>query len=214
MAVINGTNGADKITGTSGNDKIYSYGGNDTIDAGDGNDLIVGGYGNDILRGGAGNDTIYDGAGDDRIFGGSGNDVIYAGKGKDYVDVGAGADTYYALGGTDIVVAGDDKMVDRFVFTQNSGSVPSDYGRVFGFEQGYDKFDLSAFDVRSIRYAGGELPEFNFTGADNQMIVWNSEGSNKAFIAIDTNGDKIADFELFLSVTQKTANLSADDFIL
>ena len=68
MAILNGTNKADKLTGTAQTDCIFGGNGND-IDqrrrrrrlyrsASNGSDLISGGAGNDVIDGGNGQDTL------------------------------------------------------------------------------------------------------------------------------------------------------------
>lgn len=49
MAIINGTNRADRLFGGNADDLIFGFGGNDEIRGGDGNDVLHGGAGNDFI---------------------------------------------------------------------------------------------------------------------------------------------------------------------
>ena len=83
--VLNGGNGADRI---SGND------GDDIINGGGGNDIVLGGKGMDYIRGGNGSDTLYGGLGDDFLLGGSGADFLSGDAGSDSLTGGQGADVF------------------------------------------------------------------------------------------------------------------------
>lgn len=94
MAVIYGTQSADKKTGTSGQDIIHGWatGDNHTSPSG-----------NDTLDGAAGDDTLYGGTGNDSLIGGTGNDLLVGNAGSDIFNGGAGNDTYILQDTTDKV---------------------------------------------------------------------------------------------------------------
>ena len=114
--VVNGLEGADRVTLTSVNRKFV---GSLTLDGGDGKDTIIvastiksgvqllGGDGDDILVGGSGNDTADGGAGRDDLRGNIGNDLLRGGDGNDTLNGGAGDDT---IGGG----AGNDRINGSF----------------------------------------------------------------------------------------------------
>jgi Ca2+-binding RTX toxin-like protein len=68
MAIINGTNGNDRLIGTVLPDAINGLAGNDTILGLAGDDVLSGGFGNNVLDGGLGNDTA--------SYAGFGNNVV------------------------------------------------------------------------------------------------------------------------------------------
>lgn len=86
MAIINGTNGSERLTGTPVNDIINGLAGNDTLLGLAGDDVLSGGFGNNILDGGLGNDTA--------SYAGSGNNVN--------ASLATGSATFF--GGTDTFI--------------------------------------------------------------------------------------------------------------
>ncbi|HYI39569.1 MAG TPA: Ig-like domain-containing protein [Allosphingosinicella sp.] len=68
MAILNGTNKADKLKGTAQSDLIFGGNGDDTIDGGAGSDFLFGGNGADLITGGAGNDVTEGGNGQDTLL--------------------------------------------------------------------------------------------------------------------------------------------------
>lgn len=78
-AVIQGTEGPDRLNGTPRADRLYGRGGNDLLDGRSANDLIDGGPGRDRLSGSAGNDRLAS-SGDGRA------DTVRCGIGRDIVN--------------------------------------------------------------------------------------------------------------------------------
>lgn len=78
-AVIEGTDGPDRLNGTPRADRLYGRGGNDLLDGRSANDLIDGGAGRDRLSGSAGNDRLAS-SGDGRA------DSVRCGIGRDIVN--------------------------------------------------------------------------------------------------------------------------------
>ena len=64
-ALIEGTDGRDRLTGTRNDDEIFGDAGNDKLIGRKGDDLLVGGEGHDRLNGGRGDDMLFGGDGDD-----------------------------------------------------------------------------------------------------------------------------------------------------
>jgi serralysin len=121
-----GGNGHDIITGNSARNILDGRGGNDRIMAGDGHDALTGGVGND------------------RLICASGNDLARGGVGDDRIDGGLGADFLFGDGGIDSLYLGIDSNRDRVVARQGD--------RIYQFDSGEDKIDLSGLDVDWIWY--------------------------------------------------------------
>ena len=62
-AVLNASEGTDRIDGNNGNNFLFGFGGNDEISGMGGNDVLDGGAGNDVLDGGSGDDEYRFGRG-------------------------------------------------------------------------------------------------------------------------------------------------------
>jgi len=142
---------------------------------------IVGNKGNNVLTGLAGNDDLR---------GGKGNDTLVGGLGKDTMTGGVGGDKFdFNLITESVRGANRDVIVD---FTRAQG----------------DKIDLSTLDADTDGTAGNQAFQFigatAFTGIDGQLRC------SSGIIQGDTNGDKVADFEIQV----KLATLFATDFIL
>lgn len=158
--------------------------------------------GNDVantLSGLAGNDTLLGRGGNDILLGGAGNDVLDGGEGNDRLQGDAGADTLTGGAGA-----------DTFVFLAATDSPRSNTGRdtIADFVSGLDKIDLRAIDA-STRTSGDQafshIGSAAFSGRAGQLHFVNGvlEG--------DTNGDRVADFQIVVLVT---ATLALGDFIL
>lgn len=92
--LIQGEQGADRITGGPGDDALVGGDGNDRISGGLGDDAAIGGPGDDFLAGGQGDDLIDGGTGRDRMSAGDGWDEMRANDfGPDVVDCAGGEDT-------------------------------------------------------------------------------------------------------------------------
>ena len=111
--LIQGNEGANRLTAGLGDDILYGFGGNDILSAGDGVDTLYGGAGDDRLIGGEGFDVMYGGAGNDifdavstrqygdknRMYGDVGNDTYYVDRSGDLVfeTPGQGFDTVHTI---------------------------------------------------------------------------------------------------------------------
>ncbi|MDF1634407.1 calcium-binding protein [Mycoplana sp. MJR14] len=185
----------------SGQLKLNS--GGNYMSAADGTKLnVAGGTGDDHVKGGSGNDKILGSSGNDVIEGGSGKDVLEGGSGNDRITGGAGADILTGGSGT-----------DRFVFKSAKDSTSSARDTINDFWRSQkDKVDLSAIDARADK-SGNQSFKFigdkAFSGTDGQLRA--SKSGDGTVIAGDINGDKKADFSIFVdqAVTFKDA-----DFIL
>ncbi len=179
---LNGNAGNDTVNGEAGDDTLNGNDGNDTMDGGDGNDTVDGGAGIDIVKGGAGNDHVYGGLGNDNVQGGLGDDFVYGGAGTDTLAGGAGADTFvFADGDLTNSAATTDTIVD------------------FKTAQG-DILDLSAIDANTgLGGNQGFSVVGSFSHTAGELTLSYNGGTNVTTVAMDTNGDGVADYLLQLS---------------
>jgi Ca2+-binding RTX toxin-like protein len=148
----------------------------DTLMGGSGNDRLDGWAGNDTLSGGMGRDLLYGGSGGDILNGGIGDDVLNGGNGWDTLRGGLGNDTLTGEGGH-----------DTFKFA----SLAELTGDIITDLAAGDKIDLSAIPGLSFVGVGHD-----FTGMTNQVKIYDY------FLAIDTDGDKSANYLLNLNNNQ------------
>ena len=174
---INGSVSDDVINLGGGHDQINASLGDDLVRGGGGHDLIDGYNGNDVLKGGAGDDYLIGNGGDDRLFGQGGDDVFQGdSQGSNIWRGGKGA---------------DDFQVSSLNWDQSAPTRVRD----FNLRQG-DQVDLSDFniltfyEVDEIRYIGKR----NFSGEDRVLEIQ----MRKGMVAMDYNGDKVADYGLKL----------------
>jgi Ca2+-binding RTX toxin-like protein len=206
-----GADGFDTLSGGWGNDNLRGDQGNDSL-AGDAlNDWLDGGIGNDILDGGTEHDVLLGGAGMDTLRGGTGNDLLTGGTEGDRLEGGAGRDTLVGGQGVDLLYGGANQ--DIFRFTAASDSTTANRDAVFDFEVSKlmygldgsvtrvinDRVDLSQIDANA-NVIGNQA--FTWTGTGNFFKsagdLWASASSGGTTIYGDTNGDAVADFELYL----------------
>ena len=107
LALMRGTDAADRMTGTRGDDRMEGLAGDDFLRGGRGRDVLSGGLGNDTLSGGNNSDVIDGDDGDDLMTGGTGNDVMGGGIGADNLNGGTGNDTLHGDDGDDALDGGD-----------------------------------------------------------------------------------------------------------
>lgn len=185
----------NEFIGGAGNDRLHLGGGDDTGRGDSGADVIYGEQGSDILFGGSGADMLFGGADRDSITGNSGADAIVGGKGADRLNGGADA--------------------DKFIFfsLSDSGATASTRDRIDDFSRSQgDKIDLSALDAEHGR-SGNQAFDFvgarAFSGEEGELRAVAS--SSGVLVQADVNGDKRADFSLFLD---DLGNIRSGDFIL
>ncbi|MDN3713084.1 M10 family metallopeptidase C-terminal domain-containing protein [Paracoccus cavernae] len=182
-AYVAGTAGGDLIASGLNDDLVRGNGGNDLIWGGDGNDLVYGQTGNDTLYGNAGNDTLNRGAGSDRLIGGAGRDVLWG---------------------------GNDASRDTFVFSALIHSkVGAQRDVIQDFQHGVDVIELTTLDS-NVSVAGNQ--NFLFGGATAIANgVWYGSANGGVIVRGDINGDKVADFEIFVA---NVTSVTATDFLL
>lgn len=192
---------ADSITGSNFADALIGLGGNDSIDGSGGSDFILGGNNADRLTGAAGLDSLY---------GETGNDKIFGGIGADYLNGGPGADTLAGGSGKDTLNGGIDSTEDVFVFNLASDSaVGVGADRIERFAHNVDEIDISGIDANTTN-GGNNAFSFNGTIA-RAHSVWFVAQSGGVLIRGDIDGNKLADFEVFVA---NTLTLTAGDFVL
>ena len=104
MAILFGTNGADRLMGGLEADTIFGAAGND---------LLIGESGNDYIYGDSGNDSIISGLGLDFIYGGEGDDILNAtAQDNDNLFGGIGNDIYQVSRTTDSIIEGSNQGID------------------------------------------------------------------------------------------------------
>ena len=156
------------------------------------NDNLQGGNGNDTLMGLDGNDTLRGGMGGDMLDGGAGDDRLVGGAGGDTLTGGTGVDTfkYNALAEFSSNISG---------MTNTSGS---GIETITDLDVG-DKIDLSA--ITGLTFVGIGS---GFTGAGNEISV------SGIYLAIDVNGDLVADYSLNILPNMATSTLPLEETAL
>jgi len=221
---LTGGIGNDLLLGGDGDDRLSLDADNDTLDGGAGSDWLVvngstgvtvnlsvttaqaTGYGNDTIRnienvqGNSGQDRITGNASANHLIGNGGNDMLWGGAGADTLNGGAGADSLYG---------GVDTDRDVFVFESTSDSSAAARDTIFNFVSGIDDIDLRAIDANA-GMAGDQA--FTFTGNTASAYgVWAMAVGSDMIVRADTNGDRVADFEVMLAGVQ---SVNAGDFLL
>jgi Ca2+-binding RTX toxin-like protein len=180
----------------------------------------VNGTGNSLdnsVTGNAGANILDGVAGLDSLFGNAGNDTLYGRDGADLLDGGDGADLLIGGNGRDGLRGGLGS--DRFDF-DTLGETAVGYGdRILDFERGIDKIDLSGIDAKAGTKKNDAflfIGAADFSGVAGQLhykfVDLAGTTDDYTLIQGDTNGDKVADFEIVL-LGQLTA-LQAGDFVL
>jgi Ca2+-binding RTX toxin-like protein len=235
-----GLEGADWLEGGAGADKLYGGLGDDVLDGGAGGDLLDGGEGTDTasyvtalagviadlasptvnrgdayldkyvsienlagsnfadtLRGNASNNVLWGNSGADKLYGLAGNDTLNGGEGDDVLYGGAGADHLWGGAGADV-----------FVFEALGNSSTAAPDSILDFQSGVDKIDLRRIDANTgVKYDQpfSFIGSSAFTGKAGELNFINGA------LAGDVNGDKIADFQIYIA---GISDLSATDLYL
>lgn len=228
--------GIQNLLGTNYNDILYGDGGSNILNGANGNDTLIGGAGADRLIGGGGsNTTSYatsttgvnvnmlsmtsntgDAAGD--IFSGIQNilatnyvDGISGDNNANTINTANGNDFIYGAGGSDTLTGG--AGADSFIYKATSDSSLTTFDTIVDFNQSQnDKINLSVIDANTkttINDAFVFIGTSAFTGVADQLRFQTSSSGTDIFG--DTNGDKIADLKIHLSVGQ---TLTAANFTL
>jgi Ca2+-binding RTX toxin-like protein len=141
------------------------------------------GSGNDTLTGNEAANRLSSGAGNDTLIGNGGNDVLVGGAGTDSLTGGAGSDIF------------------RFDANSDSG-VGTGRDVITDFARGSDLIDLSA--LNAVKLIGSGL----FTGTAGEVRYASFDGGT--IVELDSNGDRLADFQLELN---GVTGLAIGDFL-
>jgi parallel beta-helix repeat protein len=189
---IVGTGYADRLSGLDGDDSLQGGAGNDTLLGGSGTDELLGQDGDDELHGEGGADKLIGGAGADRLFGGDGDDWLEGGAGADILSGGLGADKF-VFRPEDIA----DRTVDRI----------TDFSASQGDRIVLSLLDANVHTTQDDKFAF--IGTKGFSGTAGQLRYEIKDGG--AYVYGDVNGDKIADFTLFVA---NVSSMAASDFVL
>jgi Ca2+-binding RTX toxin-like protein len=218
---LKGTSGDNVLTDGAGDDTLFGRGGYNRLDGGDGIDTVFyadattgvqvnlnpGSYYNpDVLIsienvvGSAFADVLTGDAGANALIGGGGSDVLTGGLGRDTLTGGADRDVFdfNALNETPVGAGARDVITD--------------------FQSGLDDIDLTGIDANTGR-SGDQGFRFigtkEFTGKEGDLRYQTFDQAGTAnditVVSGDTNGDRIADFEIeFVGLVK----LASGDFLL
>lgn len=192
-AVKSGDEHANTIRGTAAKDRIRGAGSRDVLRGLGGNDLLSGGSASDQLYGGDGADSLDGGSGNDKLVGEEGNDFLYGFTGNDRLDGGIGNDVLNGGVGRDTLIGGFGRDVFDFnsVTESRRGSA---HDTVYFRRADGDKIDLAGIDADTDHTGGNQAFRFigahAFSGVDGQLRF------DHGLLQGDTNGDRIADFEI------------------
>jgi len=152
------------------------------------------------LVGNAGNNTLTGRGGNDQINGNNGNDVLIGNTGRDTLVGGAGSDTfvYTAYADSRAGIANRDVING---FTRTAGQD--------------DTIDLSAMDANTRTFGVDDAFVFvggrAFSGQAGELRTQGLGGANAVIIEGDHNGDRVADFQIFVNLT---TYMTGSDIIL
>ena len=208
--LINGGKGADSMKGGLGNDTYYVDNAGDTVieNKSAGTDTVyssisfilgpnvenltltgkatINGTGNGL------NNTLIGNSAANKLSGLAGNDIIFGGLGKDKLTGGLGKDTFDFNASLEIGKGASRDSITDFSHGQ------------------HDRIDLSGIDANS-KKAGNQA----FTYLDSKAFDGKAGEIHfiKGILSGDTNGDKVADFEMSITLVGGI-NLASQDFVL
>jgi Ca2+-binding RTX toxin-like protein len=190
--VITGNIAANVLSGNGGNDRFVML-------AGDGNDTVSGGSGSDTIDfTGVEQSSVVDLVAGLATGSLTGSDILQS---VENVIGGSGAERFVGGSGTNVFTGAAGN--DIFVWL-SSGGVGNGASRdvITDFMSGVDLLDFSAIDANT-RLAGNQAFQFlegagtPFSGIAGQLR-FEHVGAN-TILSADTNGDRLADFQLQLS---------------
>ncbi|WP_372095064.1 hypothetical protein [Tistrella mobilis] len=229
----------ENLIGSAQGDMLVGSNAANRLDGGNGNDTLIGRGGADILVGGAGSDLVSyadsasrvtvdlatgsgsggDAAGDslssvERLLGSAFDDRLWGAIGDDILSGGNGNDMLTGRGGKDQLVggAGADRFVYASIADSRAGTGTRDIIRDFSRAEG-DLIVLTSIDADTLR-AGDQAFSFigsrGFDGTAGALRTL-AMSEKQALVQIDTNGDRISDFEIIVA---GTGVLTGSDFLL
>ena len=147
---------------------------------------------NNPLSATAGNNIIFGNAGNDSLKGGTGSDILVGGSGTDTLTGGSGKSVFVFNAITESTVGSNRDIITNF--THSKG----------------DLIDLSSIDANA--NTAGNQP-FRFIGSNAFLGQAGELNYVNGIVSGDINGDKIADFQIAVTLVGTTTLVSAD-FIL
>ena len=218
--------GDDKLIGGAGGDEMYGRSGIDTVlytgssagvtldlgagtasggdAAGDTLSEIENAQGSDFdddITGDGGANRLIGRDGADTLSGLGGDDFLRGDAGDDTLVGGAGRDRIFGNDGADVMTGGSDG--DTFVFREGDTGLGAAADRITDYEVGTDRIILRSIDADTT--TGGDQA-FTFGGT-----LTLSQSGGDTIIALDTDGDTVADAEIHLT---GLLTLTAGDFVL
>ncbi|HID7510749.1 TPA: serralysin family metalloprotease [Enterobacter hormaechei] len=195
---FNSNTDRDFYTATDSNQKlvfaIWDAGGNDTLDfSGYSRDQRINlneGSFSDV-GGLKGNVSIAAGVTTENAIGGSGNDVIVGNNADNIIKGGAGNDFIYGGGGQEQLWGGSGN--DIFVFSDLNDSPARSPDKIWDFESGIDKIDLSFFNHGD---KGSDFIHFvdHFSGQAGEALLSYDAQSNLGELELNIGGSANPDF--------------------
>ena len=153
---------------------------------------ISGDSGNNALNAINGNNIMVANAGNDSLKGGTGSDILVGGSGTDTLTGGSGKSVFVFNAITESTVGSNRDIITNF--THSKG----------------DLIDLSSIDANA--NTAGNQP-FRFIGSNAFLGQAGELNYVNGIVSGDINGDKIADFQIAVTLVGTTTLVSAD-FIL
>ncbi len=145
-----------------------------------------------------------------RITGNDANNLLRGVNGWDTLTGGLGADTLEGGRGRDWLVTVADDARDVFVYLTASDSRTGQNRDVIdGFQRVEDAIDLRQIDANG-DMGGNQMFRFSGSTARAHSVWWSDIGTD-LLVRGDTNGDRVADFEIRLT---DMAKLGAGDLLL
>ena len=181
--------GTDSLTAI---EEACAGSGNDVITGSDNNNQLEGAAGNDTLNGGTGNDTLNGGTGNDSLVAGNGNDIVFGGAGLDILSGGIGADSFDFNAIAESAIGKSHDIIKDFTHSQA------------------DKIDLIGIDANS-KVTGDQA--FSYLGSKAFDGKAGEIHYISGVLSGDINGDKVADFEIAITLVG-TTSLVVGDFVL
>jgi Ca2+-binding RTX toxin-like protein len=156
---------------------------------------LVGNSGDNRLTGRGGNDPINGNGGDDVLIGNTGVDTLVGGSGSDTFVYTAYADSRAGIAARDVING----------FTRTTGQ--------------RDQIDLSLMDANTttfgvddaFRFIGSGAFSGNGASSAGELRMQSLGGPNAVIVEGDHNGDGVADFQIFVNLTNY---MTGSDFIL
>lgn len=169
----------------------------------------AGGSGQNDIHGTSKANVIHGYGGVDRLFGYAGNDELIGGTDTDVFVGGSGADSLEGGHGFDFF---------SYSSIKDSGITKATRDIIEDFYQGEDVIDLFHIDANTLNgssindafsYLGSNA---TFTGAAGQLrSLWIADGH---LVQGDVNGDRKADFSIFVADRYHSMDLTGADFLL